>query len=240
MIDRLSRKAGQPVNDLNFEQLKTDFDRDGFVVLRGYLPPQEVAEMRHHLRRYHAEVEGPTSNGQQIRAIKGMNVHDDWYRDYLENGRHVPLMKFLIDDDLSPDNVSWLRRPRGMQRTRPHFDALGSYRSSRSGISLWIALDRIDLGNGCLHYEKGSHKRDKPLAYPPPDYDEHNANAVAVEVEPGDAVMHGASTVHWTFEHVNDRDGNAMVFVYWGASSPLDQIRARRSTSAYADGATTL
>ena len=228
------------MTDLDFEQLKTDFDRDGFVVLRAYLPPEEVAQMWDHLRRYHAEVEGPGSNGKQIRAIKGLNVHDDWYRNYLENGRHIPLMKHLIEDDLSPDNVTWLHRPKGLQRTPPHYDALGSYRSSPSGISLWIALDRIDLGNGCLHYEKGSHKRDKPVAYPPPDYDEHNAHAVPVEVDPGDAVMHAATTVHWTFDHVDDRDGNAMVFVYWGASSALDESRAKRSTSAYTDGATTL
>ena len=45
--------------DLNFQELKQDFDRDGFVVLRGYLPPAEVAEMWDHLHRYHAEVRGP-------------------------------------------------------------------------------------------------------------------------------------------------------------------------------------
>lgn len=225
---------------LNFEQLKKDFDRDGFVVLRGYLPPAEVAEMWDHLHRYHAEVQGPISNGEQTRAIKGMNVHDAWYRNYLENGRHIPLMKHLLEEDLSPDNVTWLEQPKGAQRTQPHYDALGSYRSGRSGISLWIALDRIDLGNGCLHYEKGSHKREKPVTYPLRDYDEHNARAVPFEAEPGDAVIHSASTVHWTFDHEDDRDRNAMVFVYWGAGSALDQARAEKSTSAYADGTTTL
>ncbi|MCY3822214.1 MAG: hypothetical protein OXH52_23155 [Gammaproteobacteria bacterium] len=85
------------MTDLDFEQLKKDFDRDGFVVLRGYLPPAEVSEMWDRLHRYHAEVQGPISNGEQTRAIKGMNVHDAWYRNYLENGRHIPLMKHLIE-----------------------------------------------------------------------------------------------------------------------------------------------
>ena len=152
---------------LNFERLKKDFDRDGFVVLRGYLSPEELAEMWDHLHRYHAEVEGPVKNGKPLPAIKGMNVHDDWYRSYLENGRQIPLMKSLIEDDLAPDNVTWLHKPKGVPRTMPHFDAIGSYRSPLSGIysgiSLWIALNRIDLNNGCLHYEKGSYKRDQPF-----------------------------------------------------------------------------
>ena len=173
-----------------------------------------------------------------------MNVHDDWYRNYPESGRHIPMMKYLIEDYLSPDNVTWLQQPKGTHRTMPHYDAIGSYRSARSGISsgisLWIALDRIDLGNGCLHYEKGSHKREESRAYPLRDYDEHNARAVPVEAEPGDAVMHTASTVHWTFDAIEDRDRNAMVFVYWGASSTLDPMRAKKAGSVYAGGATTL
>ena len=103
--------------ELNFEQLKQDFDRDGFVILRGYLPPEEVAEMWDHLHRYHALVESPVKNGKPTSAIKGMNVHDNWYRNYLENGRHIPLMKHLIADDLAPDNVTWLHKPKGVPRT---------------------------------------------------------------------------------------------------------------------------
>ncbi len=75
MAVALAARLEQMMTELNFEQLKQDFDRDGFVVLRGY-------------------------------------------------------------------------------------------RSPPSGISLWMALNHIDLHNGCLHYEKGSHKRDKPFGQP--------------------------------------------------------------------------
>ena len=71
-------------------------------------------------------------------------------------------------------------------------------------------------------------RRDKPVGYPLPDYDEHNAQALPFEAEPGDAVMHAATTVHWTFDHVDDRDRNAMVFVYWGAGSALDPAKGEK------------
>jgi hypothetical protein len=70
-------------------------------------------------------------DGHPNGSFKGMDQHDEWFHDYLEKGPHVPLMKHLIEDDLAPDNVTWNDKPKGMQRTFPHFDALVA--NSRSG-----------------------------------------------------------------------------------------------------------
>ena len=222
------------MNPLDFDALKETFDADGFVVIRGYLSSDEVSEMRSRLSTYRTHVDGWQGEFEGGGAVKGLDKHDEWYRDYLLGGRHIPLMKHLIEDDLVPDNVTWIDKPEGVKRTLPHYDALGSYLSPPSGISLWIALDAIDLRNGCLHYERGSHRRDKPKAYPLPDYDEGNPSAVAVEVEPGDAVIHSALTVHWSGVREEHRSRTAMVFVYWGASSKYEAAFAKRSRSGYA------
>lgn len=173
-------------------------------------------------------------------SLKGIDQQHEWFHDYLENGPHIPLMKHLIEDNLAPDNVSWIDKPKGVARTFPHFDALGAYRMPPSGVSLWIAMGQIDQNNGCLFYEKGSHKKDYPMAYPLPGYDEDNENAMAIEVEPGDAVIHGAKTVHWSKEQVDYRQRQAMVYVYWGASSEIDPARIDNSRSAeeYLNGKT--
>ena len=223
------------MNTLDFDALKETFDADGFVVIRSYLSQEELTEMRGHLAAYRTNVDGWQGDYKKSGAFKGLDKHDDWYRNYLLGGRHIPLMKHLIEDELAPDNVTWIDKPRGVKRTMPHFDALGSYLSPPSGISLWIALDPIDLRNGCLHYERGSHKRDKPKAYPWPDYDERNPSAVAIEVEPGDAVIHSALTVHWSGVREEYRPRNAMVFVYWGASSQDKSMFAKRSRSGFAE-----
>lgn len=223
------------MKDLDFNQLKQDFDRDGFILIRNYLSPEEVEEMRGHLDRQKAE-KRPHLGPGPIGSMKSMNKDQPWFRDYLEKGRHIPLLKMLAEDDLSPDGVIWNDKPLGMQRTYPHFDALGAYRDPPSGISIWIALDEIDRKNGCLYYEKGSHKKKFTAGYPLPDYDTDNPNAVAVEVKPGDAAIHGALTVHWTNDKVDDRTRNSIVFAYWGASSAMDPARANRSTSAYKEG----
>lgn len=225
---------------LDYDALKHDFDADGFVVVRGYLSPQEVSEMRRRLACYRANVDGWQGEFRNGGAVKCMDRHDRWFREYLLRGRHIPLMKHLIGDDLAPDNVTWIDKPEGVKRTMPHYDAIGSYLSPPSGISLWIALDRISLGNGCLHYEQGSHKREKSKAYPMPDYDEQNPSAVPVEVDPGDAVMHSALTVHWSGVVEDRRPRNAMVFVYWGASSKERTGFAEKSGSGYAKSRVTV
>ncbi len=225
---------------LDFDQIKQDFDRDGFVILKSYLSEDEIADMRKYLDDY-LEHKGPIHHKDYpIGSYKSLDQHDTWFHDYLEKGPHIPLMKHLIKDDLAPDNVTWNDKPRGMDRTLPHFDALGAYRMPPSGISLWIAMDNIDKDNGCLCYEKGSHRKDYPMAYPLPDYDESNENAVLVEVSPGDAVIHSAKTVHWSREQVDYRPRNAMVYVYWGASSEIDPARVgnSRSSSEYRSGKT--
>ena len=203
--------------------LKHAFERDGFIVLRNYLSPDELKDMRDHLDAFLNQ-----SDPGQVRfgAIKTLS-QDPWFRDFLLSARHVELIKYLIDDKLSPDNVSWISKPKGVDRTFPHFDALGTYRTPATGASLWIALDRIDVDNGCLSYEKGSHRRSLPNVYPLPDYDESKPNIVTIEANPGDAVIHSARVVHFSRDPIDlARPRNAAVFVYWGASSRVDPKRA--------------
>ena len=215
----------------DLRSLKQRFDRDGFVVLPGYLDETELDEMRRHLAVYHRTVQAKDSLSSG--TIKGMDQHDGWFQAYLEGGKHVPIMKHLLGDGLAPDNVTWLTKSRTIQRTLPHYDAIGSYLLPPSGISLWIALDDIDLTNGCLHYEKGSHLRELPNAYPLPDYDEHNENVVPVEARAGDAVMHSTRVIHFSIDVIVERPRNAMVFAYWGGSSKIDPVAAGKSRSAY-------
>jgi hypothetical protein len=182
----------------------------------------ELEEMRAHLNAYLDQADPAQVRGGAIKSLS----EDPWFRDYLLNARHVALMKYLIDDKLSPDNVSWIAKPEGVSRTLPHFDALGSYRTPRTGASLWIALDCIDVENGCLSYEKGSHHQEHPDRYPLPDYDEEKPNIVTVEAAPGDAVIHNARVVHFSRDPVDyDRPRNAIVFPYWGASGKIDPKR---------------
>ena len=52
-------------------------------------------------------------------------------------------------------------------------------------------------------------------------FDDVGAGTPAV-VEPGDAVVHDALTVHWSGVSRSDRARRAVSFFYWGESSKID------------------
>lgn len=78
------------IGEREFSHLKQDFDRDGFIVLRNYLSPEETAEMRGHLDYYLKEIRPVRHKESPIGSVKSMDVHDQWFNDYLEAGPHIP------------------------------------------------------------------------------------------------------------------------------------------------------
>ncbi len=72
--------------------------------------------------------------------------------------------------------------------------------------------------NGCPHYARGSHKLDIDPRIPYGDLEVDDKSAVAVVVQPGDAVVHSAVTVHWSHGNPTARPRRAVSYFYWGAS----------------------
>ena len=217
------------------EETKRAFDRDGFVIIRGYLSDDEVSEMREQTDRYLTEIlPGLPEASKYKGTLKQLNKHDRWFRDYLEHGRQVPLLETLIEDALAPDCVVWNDKPPAASfATPPHQDAIGSPRVPPRGCSMWIALDPVDRNNGCLYYARGSHRRGLIRSFPIPAFEPKDHDAVPAELAAGDAVVHDALAIHWTHENRSDRSRRSIAFVYWGASSEIDPVLARKFSSAY-------
>ena len=230
--------------------IKRDYDRDGFVILPGYLGGQALEELRERATRLAADLRKrqPTREGRHPQegnrkparqfgdVFKGLQDHDAWFDHELRAGRHVPLVKALIDDEPVPGTAGWFtKRPGSMAEIGPHRDALGLPPGLGAGATLWIALDTADPENGCLHYGRGSHRREYGHGIPIPGFDVNDGTAVPANVQPGDAVIHNSLTVHWSGTNPTDRPRRAVSFFYWGASNQtpkqVDEILARWRTS---------
>ncbi|MYA15455.1 MAG: phytanoyl-CoA dioxygenase family protein, partial [Gammaproteobacteria bacterium] len=212
--------------------IKRDYDRDGFVILPGYLGGEAVEELRDRatrlaadLRQRRAKREGPDHHGCAPRparrfgdVFKGLQDHDAWFDHELKAGRHVPLIRALIDDEPVPGTAAWFtKRPGSMAEIGPHRDAIGLPPGLEAGATLWIALDPADAENGCLHYGRGSHRETfEGTGIPIPGFDVDAGTAVAADVQPGDAVIHNSLTVHWSGTNPTDRQRRAVSFFYWG------------------------
>ena len=196
----------------NVDQLRRDFQRDGCVIIPGFLSQAELSELEARtercMRKHGLEEVGPTR--------KNLHDFDPWFEEQLRRGTHVGLIESLLADALEPATAAYFDRvPRESKAIPPHFDAIGH---RRSGATIWIALDRADRDNGCLHYAKGTHRLDLPNKLGL-DFDVDSEGAVAVELNPGDAAIHNSLTVHWSEPNRSDRSRRAISYFYWAASS---------------------
>lgn len=199
---------------MSLERLKREFDRDGYVVLRGFLSPGELEELRARTEACLSEAE----RGEEYPGVvKNLDRVDPWFEDQLQRGRQKELISALLEDDLEPATAAWFARlPGETSGIRPHLDAVGH---RQKGATMWIALDRADRENGCLYYAKGTHRRELPSVVGLEGFSAESDEAVAVEVEPGDATIHSSLTVHWSEANRSQRSRQAISYFYWAASS---------------------
>ena len=236
--------------------IKRDFDRDGFVILPGYVTGHALEALSERATRVTADLEERRRNGEHLDpnrtrrsprgkqrgdfgdVFKGLQRHDSWFDHELTAGRHVPLIRALIEDEPVPGTAGWFtKHPGSMAEIKPHQDAIGLPQGLRSGATIWIALDSADPDNGCLHYGRGSHRVEYVPGIPVPGFDVNDGTAVAASVQPGDAVIHDSMTVHWSGANPTDRPRRAVSFFYWGASNQtpqqVEEILRRHETRRY-------
>lgn len=215
-------------------EIKRDYDRDGFVILRGFVQGQEFDELHERAARLSNQLFERQRNGENIHpdghersyrmhtgrktgagdVLKNLQYHDPWFERQLHAGRHVPLVKTLVEDELVPATAAWFDKHVGSTyEIAPHRDAIGRPQGPHAGATIWIALDPADPDNGCLHYGRGSHR----LEFAPGIFVEGfdvDSDSVPATVQPGDAVVHNALTVHWSHGNPTDRPRRAVSFFY--------------------------
>lgn len=219
------------------------FDRDGFVIIRGLFSAEEVRELNNQVARYVREVV-PTlpkdaaffddySKPETLRKMQSLDKRDEWFREFMNHGKHIPLMERFLRDGFRPQGLEWFTKlPYDRSATPAHQDGFYWCRKPNIACGLWIALAPVDRRNACLWYARGSHKLGI-LPHAPSgvlgfsqgvkDFDLSKADAVPVELEPGDAVAHHSATIHWTGPNETDRQRPAISTFCFGASTVLDE-----------------
>ena len=207
------------MTDSEFKALKEQYDRDGFVVLRNYLSNAELKDLHDHaVPLATAILAKQDSDGKYRNLLKSLNRHDDWFDDQLNKGKHLPLVRYLVGDNVFGATAAWFDRPEGETGgVDPHVDAIGRERNPDAGATIWFALDPVNVGNGCLHYLRGSHRNAYPATIPIPGIDTESDDACPMELEPGDAAIHNALTVHWSGGNTTGLPRRAVSYFYFGA-----------------------
>ena len=194
--------------------IKSHWDENGWVAVRGFLDGGEVAGLRKEIDRYIEEVVPTVPEYEVMYDVKGqpetlkrlghMSKYDEYFSDLIHTGKFTALAELLLDGEVVPQYCQLFNKPaRVGVETPAHQDSFYIPLTPNEALTMWLALDTVDEGNGCLRYVSGAHKR--PIRPHGPteifgfsqgvtDYGEADyAGEVPVPAEPGDVVIH-----HWS------------------------------------------
>lgn len=238
---------------MTFDELKPDYDRDGFVVVRGFLDAAELAELASELDRYVRAVVPTLSDSaafyldrarpETLKQLQHM-TGDPYFAAYADHPKWHALARTLVGEDVTALAPEWFNKPPASDSpTPPHQDNYYFNLAPPNVVTVWLALDPVDDANGCLRYVAGSHRRgvrphgrSNVLGFSQglTDYgDADRAAEVAVHLQPGDAVAHHGNTIHRAESNRSpSRHRRAFAMVFRGASCRRDEESFARYQAA--------
>ncbi|MFO0867763.1 MAG: phytanoyl-CoA dioxygenase family protein [Pirellulales bacterium] len=238
---------------MNWRHEKQQYDEDGFVVVRQFLPEGELTELRDQLDRYVREIV-PTLPDQEafyedrtrpetLKQLQRLG-RDPFFREYMQRSRWSDLAGALVGEAVTADQPEWFNKPPGTNHvTPPHQDNYYFCLTPPHVVTIWLALDPVDTENGCLRYVAGSHRRGYRVHarsrilgfsqgitdYSPEDF----TREVAVRLQPGDAVAHHGMTIHRADANLStQRQRRSFALVFRGVSCVRDEAAFARYQAA--------
>ena len=230
----------------NITQLKRDWDRDGYLIIRGFMSPEEAQEVASNIDRYVANVlpglpqdeafYEDKSRPETIKRLNNMSVHDEYFRELYQDDRFVKLAEALLNDGVIAKNMQWFNKnPHDGKETPPHQDGFYFMLEPNEALTFWLALDHVDEENGCIRYVKGSHlrgmrphQRSNVLGFSLGITDYEDADEVAetvVRAEPGDVALHHCMIVHRADANNSARSRRALGLVYHAERAKANKQR---------------
>jgi phytanoyl-CoA hydroxylase len=213
---------------------KDEFDRSGYTLVRGLFGVEEVERLREHymvLRKrgsYPGDVVGVQANSRdplrRYPRMAQMHRWDDASLQWMIDSRLDDVMTALLGRSPYAVQTMIYFKPPGSRGQALHQDNFYLKAEPGTCVAAWMALDKVDQANGCLEVVPGSHrwpilcteKADTAVSFtdvtvPLPDA----ADAVPVEMEPGDVLFFHGALVHGSAPNVtSDRFRRALIGHY--------------------------
>lgn len=236
-----------------YDKYKAAFDRDGYIIVKEFLPPDDFRELTANLERYIRVVVPTLEDSHAFYHVKGkpetlkQMQHmgcDAYFKNYRQHPRWNALAAALIGEKAEPQEPEWFNKPPGMVHpTPPHQDNYYFNLKPPNVLTIWLALDPVDEENGCLRYVPGSHRKgirphgaSKVLGFSQGIVDfgpDDQAHEVQVHLQPGDAVVHHGNMVHRAEPNRSPtRNRRAFAMVCQGVSCRRDEDSFARYTAA--------
>lgn len=222
------------------------FRRDGFVIPRRGLDSESTAALRETIeevladnRDWHNIVRMPHIPKREGQA-EGVIGGEKLFRIAI-HPQIVAAARALIGPDLIMWGGEIFAKPAGIGKSTPwHQDSYtpavkaGPGREFARSAMIWIAVDPVDVGNGCLRFVPGSGrsgrvghsigaKANAMLDFEVEDASVHFDTAVNAELAPGHFSAHDLFVVHGANANTSGRRRAGITFHYMSAEDVYDR-----------------
>ena len=237
------------------ENSNDSFQQLGFFVMEKFLSDTEVGQINSELSRLKKDVlpKMPASevyydqkgDSNSLKQLQRLHMYDNFFNTLMINSPFQKIAENLLGEPVEGKNLQYFnKRPMVSQPTPPHQDGYYFMIEPVKAVTLWLALDNVDEGNGCVRYLPKSHLhglrshvRTETLGFSQGivDYGTESEldNELALCCTPGTLIGHHAITVHRADRNTSqDRDRRALGFIYYGASARVDEAAHARYQSS--------
>jgi len=227
------------------QKIKTAFHKDGFAVLPGFMSSEEMDVLTENLDRFireevsklppeHAFFEDK-NNPDTLKQLFNLHTYDPYFEQLLLESKFKELAELVLEDKAIPKNLEFFNKPPKIGKpTPPHQDNYYFMLNPPHAVTMWLALEEVDVENGCVRYVKGSHLQGmRPhgksqvfgFSQTIIDFGTKNdqSKEIAVPAKRGDLLIHHSMTIHRAEGNRSEtRSRRAFGFLYWGVSAKED------------------
>ena len=231
----------------NKKNIKEQFDDDGYVALYSFFDDNKIQEIKNELSRYINTIAPTLPNHHvfyedkldksTIKNLQQMFTYDNYFKELIEESKIQELASSILGEKAMAKNLQYFNKPPGVGKpTPPHQDGYYFMLKKHNAVTCWLALEKVDEENGCIHYVKGSHLREE---YRPhgrsnilgfsqgvTDFgtEDDKLNTVSFPGEAGTFLIHNLKTIHWAEGNKSQtRTRKALGFIYYGESAEEDK-----------------
>ena len=225
------------------KNLRSTFDRDGYVAVKPFLGKDEVDELRRHTLRFieeevpklpddvvYCEVKGDYSTLKQIQKL---NEFDKFFDSFARSDDVTNLAAELLGGDAELQNMQYFDKVPGLGKpTPPHQDGYYFMINPQKAVTMWLSLGKADGDNGAVKYIPGSHRelrshgRTGTLGFSQgiSDWCESDEDAcVQMVAGPGDMLVHHSLTIHCANGNPTNRDRKSIGFIFYRDDVAIDE-----------------
>jgi ectoine hydroxylase-related dioxygenase (phytanoyl-CoA dioxygenase family) len=227
--------------DIDLQELKETYDRDGFALARGLFSPEEVAEIRETFEKmnepgtaqgYDDGIRDPNDPLFRYPRIVHPHRFNSVARRYLIHPGVVNCLRALIGEEPVATQSMYYFKPPGARGQAMHQDNLYLLVEPGTCLAAWTAIDRVDRENGGMMLVPGTH-RGNILCQEKGSTSEsftpgftripEGMKAVDAPMEPGDTLFFGGAMIHGSGPN-RSKDRFRRSFIGHYAAGSLDKI----------------